>query len=121
MKIIDPGHVFELASLDGEQSNILIFVKREGDKYPGNIGHHPGTTIQDVLRAAASRLEYVCDQEPCEETRQARFAVIDAIRFLEQRAARKHTRELEHEDANAILYGSVCSNCGHLECELRCL
>ncbi len=45
MKIVDLGHEYTLDSLDGECENRVIFVKREGDGYPGNTGCHPGTTL----------------------------------------------------------------------------
>lgn len=62
MKVIDPGHVYDLRSLDGEQLNRLVFVKREGPSYPGNVGHYPGTTMQEVLRALIDRLP---PRSPC--------------------------------------------------------
>lgn len=59
MTVIDPGHEYLMDSLDGEQTNRLVFVKRQGVKYPGNVGAHPGTTMQEVLRALLERLKYV--------------------------------------------------------------
>lgn len=61
MKVIDPGHHYGLAVLDGEPngSESLLFVKRQGEKYPGNTFHHHGTTLQEVLRACCERLRYV--------------------------------------------------------------
>jgi hypothetical protein len=52
MKIIDPGHKYELDQLDGEGKEILTFVKRDtpSERYPGNQGHYPGTNMQEVLR-----------------------------------------------------------------------
>lgn len=58
MKIIEPGHVYQLNELDlGEQrqsSQTLTFVNRE----PGT--EHPGTQTQEVLRALIDRT-YHCD------------------------------------------------------------
>ena len=36
MKVLDPGHKYELAVLDGDLPVILTYAKRIGDKYPGN-------------------------------------------------------------------------------------
>lgn len=55
MKILEPGHVYEFANLDGElKNNRIIFVNRE----PGN--KHPGTQTQDVLRVLIDRTKH-CD------------------------------------------------------------
>ena len=48
MKVLDPGHVYELAQLDRESYDRypvahLTFVKRVGEGYPGNEGEaHAG-------------------------------------------------------------------------------
>jgi hypothetical protein len=54
MKIIEPGYVYELHSLDGGEPETLTFVNREdGDE-------HPGTQTQEVLRALIDRTMH-CD------------------------------------------------------------
>lgn len=54
MKIIEPGHVYELNSLDGGTPETLTFVNREeGQK-------HSGTQTQEVLRALIDRTMH-CD------------------------------------------------------------
>lgn len=60
MKIIEPGHVYQLNWLDGEPSprepikeNWLVFVNREENK-------HPGTQTQEVIRALIDRTKH-CD------------------------------------------------------------
>lgn len=57
MKIIEPGHIYELNWLDGEPKeldNRLIFVNRE-------LTPHPGTQTQEVLRALIDRTQH-CDR-----------------------------------------------------------
>jgi hypothetical protein len=55
MKIIEPGHVYELRSLDGDGTpETITFVNRE----PGT--EHPGTQTQEVLRALIDRTMH-CD------------------------------------------------------------
>jgi hypothetical protein len=51
VRTLDPGHRYALANLDGDGEDMLTFVKREGMLYPGNVGSHAGTTMQEVLRA----------------------------------------------------------------------
>jgi|SRR5271157_3390233 len=56
MKIIEPGHVYELTSLDGKNKEVetLRFVNREENH------EHPGTQTQEVLRALIDRTMH-CD------------------------------------------------------------
>jgi hypothetical protein len=52
MRIIDKGHAYELASLDGEAAQKLVFVKR----FRGT-ENHAGTTTQEVLRVLIDRTQ----------------------------------------------------------------
>lgn len=127
MKIIDPGHVYELAWVDGhpgfgmDRRNLLVFVKREGEKYPGNVGHHPGTQVQEVLRALIDRLKYVDAQDPHRFNSVVLDSLRNSIYLLETRAAEKRGRHLpigllvrRIEDA------PTCGKCGHVGCEGAC-
>lgn len=115
MKVIEAGHTYGLQSLDGGDWEVLRFVKREGEGYPGNVGAHPGTIIQDVLRACIDRLDYVDNQIPCKNNRYAKFALQQAIWELEDRAAQRHGRIL---DSNIVDIEKLipCSSCGHVGC-----
>lgn len=125
MKVVDPGHVYELTWLDvvylqhDEGQNRLIFVKREGEKYPGNVGHHPGTTMQEVLRVLIDRLKYVNSQEPDGRNEYALAQLRMAIFALELRAAERHKRVFSY-DANRIEEAPTCNKCGHIGCEGAC-
>lgn len=70
MKVLEPGHVYELGWLDGVthlptdndhggypasvRANRLVFVNREGNP-------HPGTQTQEVIRALIDRTQH-CDR-----------------------------------------------------------
>jgi len=54
MKIIEPGHVYELASLDGGVPQQIVFVNRERGS------EHSGTQTQELLRALIDRTQH-CD------------------------------------------------------------
>jgi hypothetical protein len=56
MKIVEPGHIYELNTLDGEHKEVetLRFVNREAGT------EHPGTQTQEVLRALIDRTMH-CD------------------------------------------------------------
>lgn len=116
MKVLDPGHKYKLRCLDGGASETLSFVKREGRKYPGNKGHYPGTTLQEVLRALIDRCTYINKQIPSKKTREARMKMVEAIRLLEERAAERHKRAPLYTTQDELLYGPFCRTCGHVQC-----
>ena len=118
MIVVDPGHEYLLNSLDGEQQCRLVFVKREGEKYPGNVGHHPGTTMQEVLRALIDRACYVNRQIPCQQTEEAVRLMKEVVRLFEERAALRHGREPPWTDQ--AVYGATCRKCGHVGCGGKC-
>ncbi len=118
MRVVDPGHEYILDSLDGDLPQRLVFVKREGRKYPGNVGHHPGTTMQEVLRALIERATYVNGQIECPETTLAISALQTALYLFESRAARRHGRSLEGVTLQDVFDGQgKCSACGHVGCK----
>lgn len=57
MRVVEPGHVYDLTQLDGEGAPLrLVFVNREeGDK-------HPGTQTQEVLRTIIDMLDCLVDR-----------------------------------------------------------
>jgi hypothetical protein len=117
MREIDPGHKYALRQLDSQKEQVLTFVKREGEKYPGNIGHYPGTNLQEVLRAMIARLYYLDNQQPAKENHLVIYYLRNSIRALELRAARQHGRETPVEvfepDVEVRPY---CPKCGHIGC-----
>lgn len=119
MRILDPGHRFQLDSFDGDSGiQVLQFVKREGWMYPGNVGHDPGTNTQEVLRATISRAIYLNQQIPCWQTKVSIWLMGIVVWLYEHRAAKRHRREtpgLYHS-----VYGVTCVHCGHVGCEGEC-
>lgn len=130
MIVRDPGHVYDLDLLDETVPHPdmevygvrLVFVKREGPGYPGNVGHHPGTTIQEVLRALIDRVKYLDNQIPHDNNRDVIRHLRLAIWHLELRAAERHQRSLPmHIDPyGAIENVTVCPKCLHIGCEGAC-
>src|SRR5712675_2116787 len=114
MYCIDPGHSYELLMLDGISTGCLLtFVKRVGDKFPGNTTSYPGTTMQEVLRAVIDRAEYVNNQIPCKETQEVIRLCTEAVFQLEKRAAIRHGREIDFT-TNEAVHGDLCTTCGHI-------
>ena len=125
MKVIDPGHLYELDTLDevdgwAEEFRQLRFVKRIGDKFPGNDPPgYSGTTTQEVLRALVDRMMYVDRQIPDPRNKVVITHMLDAIRELEMRAAEKRG---DHGAVVAIFTSvrpdlmPTCDTCGHVAC-----
>lgn len=55
MKVLEPGHVYQLTTLDGDDPVIIRFVNREDTP-------HSGTQVQEVLRAQIDSLEALIDR-----------------------------------------------------------
>lgn len=119
MRVLDPGHRYELASLDGDSAiQVLQFVKREGAKFPGNVGHYPGVTSQEVDRALLDRAQYVYKQIPCWQTRVSIWFRGAIIWLYEHRAAKRHGRK--DPSFYEATFGQCCVTCGHVGCEGDC-
>lgn len=118
MRVIDPGHEFELASYDGGEPLRLVFMKREGPGYPFNIGHHPGTNCQEILRAFILRTQYLQNQIYCWQNRVSIALARIILWLFEQRAAKRHRRRFSLR----LLFAAIelmptCYQCGHIGCE----
>lgn len=117
MKVLDPGHVYQLNTIDNGPPQFLCFVKRDNppEKYPGNVGHHGGVQVQEILRVLIDRLGYVDKQIPDAGTQRAREYLTQAIWELEDRAKRRRDETLDHS-LLAVAYATPCITCGHVYC-----
>lgn len=117
MKVLDAGHEYELDVLDGgpfSTPKYLRFVKREGEQYPGNVGHYSGTTIQEVLRACIDRLKYVDNQVPDLVNRLVIGLLRQAIWYLEERAHRRHGIKMTFIEKESEIESMPVNSHGHL-------
>lgn len=98
----------------------LRFVKRIGDKFPGNEAPgYAGTTTQEVLRALIARTQYVDAQIPDAINAGVITHLRQAFQLLEIRAAYRR-----NDDAAACVIlvmttpetEPVCTTCGHVLC-----
>lgn len=55
MRVIEPGHIYELDHLDGTEKQRLVFINRE-------TAPHEGTQTQEVLRAQIDCLDALIDR-----------------------------------------------------------
>lgn len=129
MKILDPGHRYTLSYLDnpGGFSGELLFVKRDSppEAYPGNIGHHEGTNLQEVIRVLIDRVKYLMgqahrlgDEESISEDEHVLSCLRASLMTLELRAARRHSRVLDFDGFGPNIEDfPVCFECGHIKPE----
>lgn len=106
----------------------LMFVKREGAKYPGNVGSHPGVTVQEVLRVLIDRMKYVdaqidqMDYPGSAAHHGHNEVVLKSLRLalmeLELRAARRrgHSLTWAPDSIDAPELVPTCDQCGHVCC-----
>ena len=119
MKVIDPGHKYEVDVYDGKPgaTQELTFMKREGPGYPMNVGHYPGTNCQEHLRVFIDRMHYLQMQEPCEHN----LAIIEYARrmlwLFEDRAASRHGIDQFDYRTDDIEQYESCKTCGHIICK----
>lgn len=116
---VDPGHEYLLDSYDGSEPVRLVFMKREGEGYPFNVGHHPGTNCQETIRALIARLKYLDYQIPSAYNWMVIKSLRVALLRLEQRAATRHGRMLPDYDTEhvEVEFLETCRGCGHVGCE----
>jgi len=117
MKIVDPGHEYLLEGVGNDNlEQGIIFVKNEGNKYPGNVGHHGGILTQELLRVCIDRTKYLNAQGSCMETELALSAMQQALAWYEVRAARCRGTHIEGNHSDSLDTAPTCEICGHNQC-----
>jgi hypothetical protein len=126
LKTLDPGHIYMLDLLDIEtdeqqSTEMLIFVKRQGQRYPGNRSHYPGTNCQEVIRALIDRVKYLDGQMPDPRNQPVIQHLREALWLFESRAAQRYGRELPPlSDFPCIEQEPTCPRCAHIRCAGEC-
>ena len=126
MKTIDPGHIYALDMLDiaadePQSTEMLVFVKREGTRYPGNVSPHPGTNCQEVMRALIDRVKFLNSQAPDPRNQPVIQHLREALWLFESRAAERYGRALPPlECFAAIEEEPICPGCAHIGCDGQC-
>jgi hypothetical protein len=121
MKVIDPGHKYEMDLYDLKDKATTVpeitFMKREGAGYPGNVGINPGTNCQEVLRVLIDRMKYLDNQVGCYHNKIVLQKLRECLWMFESRAATQHGIEEFDFVVDYIELRSVCKICGHIVCE----
>jgi hypothetical protein len=108
MKIIDPGHIYELDELGSENKKIITFIKRSGGAVQYD-EEWAGLQTQEVLRALIDRTKYLYDVLPCKETEEAIKHLRMALYWYEVRALRRKRSATnrttdDHNDSETITF-----------------
>jgi len=125
MKVIDPGHVYEVDVYDGDNTETqrITFMKREGKGFPGNVGHHPGTNCQEILRVLINRILYLNNQIPCDDNKRLIYNLRYCLLEFERRAIIRHgaddlyPMQLWDVDDVPVENMLTCRVCGHTRCK----
>lgn len=99
MKIIDPGHIYDLWQLGSDEPQRLTFIKRSGGAVQYD-EEWPGVQVQEVLRALIDRSLYLNDIIPCAETEDAIWYLRMALFSYEARAHRRKQEGLNRKQPN---------------------
>ncbi len=103
MKIINPGHIYELRQLGDDKTQVIKFVKRSS-RAVQHPEEWPGLQTQEVLRALIDRTIFLDNILPCKETEEALKCLRFALYFYEVRAYRRkksktNKTEIKHDDS----------------------
>lgn len=113
MKIIDPGHTYEVENVDGEGTQTIQFVHRRG--HDGQLlaedQRKEGIQSQELLRVLIDRTIYLHIEQPWSENVKIVQQLRDALRTYEARAARSAVEKLPMPERQ-----SFCKECGHFLC-----
>lgn len=137
MRVLDPGHLYEVDLYDGvpngATARYLRFMKRIGSEYPQNKGDpYAGTNCQEVLRVLIDRVRYLNGQVPDRRNDRILSDLRSALWNFELRAAErrgepepflKRVRDWAGDGWNnqtdrplCVELIPTCGTCGHILC-----
>ena len=122
MKVDDPGHGYIVDNYDSNfnSEQIIYFMKRIGENYPGNFGPgHPGTNCQELIRVIIDRVKYLDNQIPSWHNKEVLKDLRHALLMFEDRAADRRSQKivLSPRQEQNIEQIPACRKCGHIQCK----
>jgi len=124
MKVLDPGHHYEVTNYDGGGTQRIAFMKRVGENYPNNTGGpYKGTNCQELLRVLIDRVRYLNEVNIPDYRNEIILANLRSSLFqFESRALDRHGYELDDEDKEKLFIipletSPTCPTCGHIICK----
>jgi hypothetical protein len=113
VKVIEPGHVYDLANSDGPDYQRVRFVRRRdavGEPLPAR-EKHPGLLSQELIRVLIDRTLYLYAEAPCDEDTRIVEHLRAALSLYESRASRRAIEKLSKPEE-----ADVCPICHHILC-----
>jgi hypothetical protein len=120
MRVIDPGHYYQITSYYPDpnkqvywRDQEISFVKKIGENFPGNTGTaYPGTNCQELIRVLIDRVEYLNNQKPARENHKILYHLFEALAWFEIRAA--HLKGTDFYLESGFETVEPCKICGHI-------
>lgn len=112
MRIIEPGHVYEVDNADGPGVQRVEFVRRRDAVGEPTEQRRPGILTQELLRVCIDRTLYLYAESPCAEDTEIIEALRLALTRYETRAARRTIEKLSKPEE-----ADVCPVCHHILCQ----
>lgn len=97
MKVIVPGHRYEVASFENTNDQVIDFIhKQPKENAPGEfVTLCDGTTNEELLRVLINRTEFLNSQFPCRENSIAITKMQEALMWFEKRTTDRIARGVE--------------------------
>jgi hypothetical protein len=97
MKILTPGHKYELINFESPESpgQVIQFIQKTYAGYGPLQTEHDGTTNEELLRVLIDRLRTMGEKLPCRENSIAITKCEEALLWLEKRTRDRKERGVE--------------------------
>jgi len=93
MKIVVPGHLYEVPYLESRGSLLVRFIRRSSAMIRHSL-EWPGVNTQELIRVLIDRTRYLHQVGPCDETANAMYWLTMALYEYEARAWRRKQQRL---------------------------
>lgn len=96
MKMIEPGHIYDLENMEFPNTHQRIsFIKKSDDGSGVLQTDHDGTTNEEVLKVLIERVSYLNHKLPCKENEIALKALREAFAVLNARTKIRRQQNVE--------------------------
>jgi hypothetical protein len=116
VRVIEPGHVYEVQNVDGDGTQRIEFVRRRDDEAAmlPQEARHEGILTQELMRVCIDRTLYLNAEAPCAENVTIIDNLRECLKLYEMRAARRSIEKLPMPERQ-----DVCEICQHIFCHHR--
>lgn len=101
MKVLIPGHRYELENVEGSPAQVIQFIQKEPKKGPLGLYNKQvvtvcdGTTNEELMAVLIHRLKTVNERFPCRENAISITKLEEALMWQEKRTAERKARGVE--------------------------